>query len=151
VATQPCHLYRLLALLDPLLRLAALVVEVDDLPVRELRVGHDEAQPGEQFPGMMLNLCHYSPCRRPTGRPIKKTLVPHNGLMSRTAYWPNEQLCNVPQQAVIGRNPNRVLRSTLFQCFVDVRLGKGRISPEPDFLAQFLQPIHGRPSQPTPC
>src|SRR5665811_1112724 len=83
----------------------------------------------------------YSPCRRPTGRPIKKTLVPHNGLMSRTAYWPSEQLCNVPQQAVIGRNPNRVLRSTLFKRFVDVRLGKGRISSEPDFLAQLLQPF----------
>jgi hypothetical protein len=61
--------------------------------------------------------------------------------MSRTAYWPNEQLCNVPQQTVIGRNPNRVLRSTFFQCFVDVRLGKGRVSPEPDLLAQFLQPF----------
>jgi hypothetical protein len=70
MATQPRHLYRLLALLNPLLCLAALVVEVDDLPVRELCVGHDEAQPGEQFPGMMLNFCHYPPCRRPTGRPI---------------------------------------------------------------------------------
>jgi DNA replication protein DnaC len=49
VAAQPRHLYSLLALLDPLLRLAALVVEVDDLPVRELRVGHDEAQPREQL------------------------------------------------------------------------------------------------------
>jgi hypothetical protein len=35
VATQPRHLYRLLALLDPLLGLAALVIEVDDLPVRD--------------------------------------------------------------------------------------------------------------------
>jgi hypothetical protein len=64
--------------------------------------------------------------------------------MSWTAYWPNEQLCNVPQQTVIGGNPNRVLRSTFFQCFVDVRLGKGRVSPEPDLLAQFLQPLNLR-------
>ena len=42
VAAQPRHLYSLLAFLDPLLCLAALVVEVDDLPVRELRVCHDE-------------------------------------------------------------------------------------------------------------
>src|ERR1039458_6092993 len=76
------------------------------------------------------------------GRPIEKTLVPYNGFMSWTAYWPNEQLCNVPQQTVIGGNPNRVLRSTFFQCFVDVRLGKGRVSPEPDLLAQFLQPLN---------
>jgi hypothetical protein len=52
VATQPCHLYSLLAFLDPLLGLAALVIEVDDLPVRKLCVGYDEAQPGEQFPGI---------------------------------------------------------------------------------------------------
>jgi hypothetical protein len=62
--------------------------------------------------------------------------------MSRTAYWPNEQLCNVPQQAVIGRDPNRLLHTTLFQCFVDVRLRKSGISPEPDFLTQILQPLN---------
>jgi hypothetical protein len=43
MGTQPRHLYRLLALRDPLLCFAALVVEADNLPVRELRVGHDEA------------------------------------------------------------------------------------------------------------
>src|ERR1039458_9262107 len=96
----PRHLPRLLPLFEPLLGGAALVVEVDDLPVRELCVGHDEAQPREQLPGMMLNFCHYPPCHRPTGRPIEKTLVPHNGLMSRTAHRPREQLCNVPQQEI---------------------------------------------------
>ena len=64
--------------------------------------------------------------------------------MSRTAYRPNEQLCNIPQQTVIDRNPNRVLRSTLFECFVDVGLGKGRVGPELDFLAQLLQPFNLR-------
>ena len=34
VATQPRHLYRLFAFFDSLLLLAALVVEVDDLPIR---------------------------------------------------------------------------------------------------------------------
>ena len=61
--------------------------------------------------------------------------------MSRMAYWPNEQLCNVPQQAVIGRDPNRVLRTTLFQCFVDFWLRKSGISPEPDFLALLPLPF----------
>jgi hypothetical protein len=38
MAGQPRHLHCLLSFLDPLLRLAALVVELDDLPVPELRV-----------------------------------------------------------------------------------------------------------------
>jgi hypothetical protein len=71
--------------------------------------------------------------------------------MSRTAYWPNEQLCNIPQQTVIGRNPNRVLRATLFQCFVDVRLGKSRIGPEADFLTQLLQPLNLRQQELLPA
>ena len=144
MAAQPRHLYSLLALLDPLLRLAALVVEADNLPIRKLRVGHDEAQPRKHFSGMMLNLGNHAPRHRSTGRPIEKALVPDHGLMSRTAYWPNEQLCNVPQQTVVGRNPNRVLRSTLFQCLIDVRLCKSGINPEPDHLAQFLQPLNLR-------
>jgi hypothetical protein len=42
-----------------LLRLAALDVEVDDPPVRELRIGHDEARPEEEFSGLLLDLCRY--------------------------------------------------------------------------------------------
>jgi len=29
----------------------------------------------------------------------------------------------------------------LFQCFVEVRLRKGGVGPEPDFLAQLLLPL----------
>jgi hypothetical protein len=36
---------------------------------------------------------------------------------------------NITQQAVVRRNPNCVLRPTLFECFVDVRLRKGGIGP----------------------
>ena len=34
-----------------------------------------------------------------------------------------------------------ILCPTLFECFVDFRLRKGGIGPEPDFLAQFLLPL----------
>jgi len=37
------------------LRLAAFVVEADNLPVPELRVGHDEAHPREQLPGHLAS------------------------------------------------------------------------------------------------
>jgi hypothetical protein len=69
----------------------------------------------------------------------------HNDwFVSRTAYRPSQQLCNIPHQAVVGRNPDRVLRPTLFECFVQIRFRKGRVSPEPDLLAQFLQPLNLR-------
>ena len=46
---------RLLALLDPLLGGAPLIVEGDDLLRRPVQVGHDEADPWEKFPAMPLN------------------------------------------------------------------------------------------------
>jgi hypothetical protein len=90
VAVEPHHLYRLFALLDPLLRLATLILEVNLLPVRQLRIGHDEAQPREEFSGMMLNLGHDSPCRRSTGRLIEKSLVPGDRLNCRAVYRPSQ-------------------------------------------------------------
>ena len=62
----------------------------------------------------MLHLGNHATRRRLTGSPIKKTLVPHDGFMFRTTHRPNEQLCSVLQQAVIGRNPNRALHTPLF-------------------------------------
>src|SRR5208283_3662872 len=101
MATQPRHLHRLLAFLDPLLCLAALVVEVDDLPICQLRVGDDEAQPGEELSGMMLNLGNHATRRRPTCGPIEKALVPNHRLVCRTPYRTDEQFGNVPQQAIV--------------------------------------------------
>ena len=62
--------------------------------------------------------------------------------MSRTTYRSSQQFFDIPRQAVIGRDPNRVLRTTLFQCFVDFWIRKSGISPEPDFLTQLLQPLN---------
>ena len=95
----------------------------------------------EQLPGMELHLGNHPPCRLPTRRLIEEALVPHDWFVSRTAHRPSQQLFNITHQAVVGRNPNRVLRSTLFECFVDVRLRKGGIGPGPNFLAQLLLPL----------
>jgi len=83
--------------------------------------------------------------------PIEEAFIRHNGPMPWTAYRSSQQFCGISQQAVIGWNPNRVLRSTFFQRFVDVRLGKGRISSEPDFLAQLLQPLDLRQQELLPA
>ena len=45
------------ALLDPLLRRPAPVVEVDDGPIGPGQGGHDEADPREQLAGMVLDFC----------------------------------------------------------------------------------------------
>src|SRR5207245_2064615 len=49
-----------LALLDPLLGRPALVVEADDGSVRPGQAGDDEADPREQLPEMMLDLCDHA-------------------------------------------------------------------------------------------
>jgi hypothetical protein len=60
VATQPRHLCSPLVFPDPLLRLAALVLEVDGLPVRELCVIHSGALLANScFVGSFIGL--YSP------------------------------------------------------------------------------------------
>src|SRR5262245_36338315 len=56
MAGEPGPVRGRLAPLDPLLGSAPLVVEADDGPVRPGQGGHDEADPGEQFAEMMLNL-----------------------------------------------------------------------------------------------
>ena len=45
-----------LALLDPLLRRPALVVEADDRAIRSGQRGDDEAHPRKEFPEVMLDL-----------------------------------------------------------------------------------------------
>jgi hypothetical protein len=61
VAAQPRHPHRLLALFDPLLRRAALVVETHHALAARLQVGHDESDSGEQFPEVEISLRHYPP------------------------------------------------------------------------------------------
>src|ERR1035437_6116527 len=68
MAREASHLYRLLALLDPLLGRAPLVIEPYHRPARRLQVGHDEAYSREQLPSMELHLRHHTPRRLPTGR-----------------------------------------------------------------------------------
>ena len=75
VARKPRHCDRLLALFDPLLRRAALVVEAHHGPVIGCQTGHDEPDPREQLPEVALDLRHHPPLVLPTGRLIKKALV----------------------------------------------------------------------------
>ncbi len=63
------------ALLDPLLRRPALVVEVDDGPVRPGQGGDDEAYSGEQLAEMMLDLGDHLSRSVPGGGLVVETPV----------------------------------------------------------------------------
>jgi hypothetical protein len=49
---------RVLALFDPLLSGAALVIELDDAVGRPAEIGDDKADTGVKFTGMPFNFCH---------------------------------------------------------------------------------------------
>src|ERR1017187_1633254 len=91
MATQPRHLHRLLAFLDPLLRRPPLVVEPHHRPAVRLQVGHDEPHTREQFAKVELHLRHHAPRRLPTRRLVEKAFVPDHRLMAWASHWPRQQ------------------------------------------------------------
>src|ERR1035437_4853056 len=79
VTTQPCHLHRLLAFLDPLLGSAPLVIESHHRSTRKRQVRHNEPHSREQLSRMMLHLCHHPPGRLPTLGLVEKPLYSTSG------------------------------------------------------------------------
>ena len=138
VAAQPRHLHRLLAFFDPLLRRAALVVEPHHRPAVRLQVGHDESYPRKQLPKVELDLGHHPPRRPPTGCLVEEAFVPHDRLVAWSSHRARQQLRDVPLQAVVGRDADRVLHAPLLQRLVDFWLGEGSVGPKHHLLALLL-------------
>src|ERR1700680_1065564 len=138
---------RLLALLDPLLRRAPLIVEPDYRPARQAQIRDDETDSREQFPEVELHLRHYSPRRFPTGRLVQKALVPDHWFMTGAAQGTLQQFRKVPLQILVGRYADGILHAALLQRFVDLRFGKGRVRPESYFLALRLLTLDLRQQQ----
>src|SRR6266568_3646674 len=126
---------RLLALLDPLFGGSPLITETHYRPARQAQVRHDKTNSWKQLSAVELHLHHNSSCGLPTGRLVEKTLVPDHWLVARPPHGPRQQLRNVPLQAIVGWNANRIRHTALHQRFVDLRFGKGRVRPESNFLA----------------
>ena len=91
VATQPRPLHRILALLDPLFRRAAMVVEPYDPPWRPTQVRHDEAHPREQLSLVVLDLRHHPTRSRPALGLVQEIIVPDDRFIRRTAYRAGQQ------------------------------------------------------------
>jgi len=78
-----------LALLDPLLRRPALVVEADDGAIRPGQGGDDEAHPGKEFPKMMLDLGDHPSRLVPGGRLILEASIPMKSSAMCVSAWLN--------------------------------------------------------------
>ena len=128
----------LLAFFDPLLRSPPLIVEPHHRPARKRQVRHDKVPSGKQLPRMMFYLRHHPSGRLPTLGLVQKPLVLHQRLCTGPSHRTRQQFGNVSFQVVIGRNADGVLHAPILQRFVNLRLGKGCVGPECDFLSPSL-------------
>src|ERR1019366_9487378 len=106
MAREASHLHRLLALLDPLLGRAPLVVKSHYRPAWGLHVSHDEPHSGEQLLKVELDFRHHTPRRLPARGLVEEALVPDHRLVARSSYGPRQQLRDVALQAVVGGYAN---------------------------------------------
>ena len=114
-ARQPRPLDRTLALLDPLLRCAALVVEGDNALGAPRQFGDDKADARVTEAGEVAGQL----MRRPPNRAFK-------------------QVCDLALQDAVGRQPDCVTHVLGFEEVVDPGICKGRVSPEIDTLHRAL-------------
>ena len=130
------------ALLDPLLRRATLVVEMDDGPVRPGQGGDDEAHAGEEFPEVMLDLGDHPSRAVPGGRLIMEAPIPDQRRVAWSASGPGEQVLDSPLQHLIGREPDGIGHVPSFQRLVQRGEGKGRVGSDDDGLLASLVAVN---------
>jgi len=99
-----------------------IVIEPYYRPARCLQIGHDEPESWELHSGMMLNLRHYSPRRRPTGGLVEKALVPLDRSVTGTPRRTLLQFRHIAFQVLVGRDVDGVLHARLFQRIKNRRL-----------------------------
>jgi hypothetical protein len=88
VTGEPGPVGGFLALLDPLLRGPALIVETDDGAVGPAERGDDKAHPRKEFPEMMLDLGDQASRPAPGRRVILEAAVADQRGMARSAAGP---------------------------------------------------------------
>ena len=123
-----------LALLDPLLRRPAPVVEADDGAVGPGQGGDDEAHPRKEFPEMTLDLGDNSARSLPGGRLIREAAVADQGSVAGSTAGPDEQIFDGPLQDVIGREADRVPHPPALQRLVEGGRGKRGVRADDDGL-----------------
>ena len=125
VTRQSCPVRRLLAFLDPLLGGPALVVKRHDRAIRELEIGHDEADARKQFADAVLDFRHDPSGRGPALRLIPDTRVPNQRLVARSSRRTKQEVFDLKRQVFVRRYPDRVLDTARLQRLVDRRPREG--------------------------
>jgi hypothetical protein len=98
---QPRTLQCVLALFDPLLGHAPLVVEPHHVAGFPPEICHNETDSRKQFARMPLHFRNDPSSDLPTGRLIAKAMVKNNRLLPRTPYGTSEQMLDFAVQILI--------------------------------------------------
>jgi hypothetical protein len=106
VTGEPGPVGGFLALLHPLLRRPALIVELDDNAVRPRERGDDKAHSGEELSQVMLDLGNHPSRPVPRRGLILEASIPHQWSVAGSASGPGEQVFDPPLQHLIGREPD---------------------------------------------
>src|SRR5713226_8872884 len=129
---------RLLAFLHPLLGRATLIIEPHYRQAGQAQVRDDKAHSREKLALMVLDLGDDPSRLRPAPRLVREILEAHQWLAAGPSRGPEQDLGNLPLQALVGWNAERIHHAALLQGFVNPRFGKGRVRPESNFLALSL-------------
>src|SRR5712692_5508239 len=127
---EPGPMRRLLAFLDPLLGCAPLIIEPHYRPAGQAQVRDDKADSREQLALMVLDLGDDPSRLRPAPRLEREALVAHQWLAAGPSWGPEQDLGDLPLQALVGWNADRIHHAALLQRFVNLRFGKGRVRSE---------------------
>src|SRR5262245_12331620 len=136
VAGEPSPVGGGLALLDPLLRRPALIVEADDGPVNSGQGRDDEAHPREQLSEMMFDLRDHVARAVPGGGLVLEAAVADERGVTRSAARSRQQILDLALEYVIGGQPDRVAHPAAFQCLIDLGPGERGVRPDHDPLSR---------------
>jgi len=131
-ARKPRPLDRSLALFDPLLACAALVVEDDDPLGRARQVGDDEADTRIKLARMPLDFGDHPARLAPASRLIGEIGMEPAHFVRRSPDRTLEQVADPVLQDLVGRQPDRVFDPLRLQELVDFWHGEGCVRPEID-------------------
>lgn len=118
---QPRRLDRVLAFLDPLLRFAALIVEIHHVLRGTVQVGHDEADGREQLAWMPLDLGHHPARAVPTLSLIVEAVVVAPHRLRRPAHRTVQQVADAPLEDLVAGQAYRIEETLGLQICIDLR------------------------------
>ena len=129
---KAASIYRALALFDPLLACAALVVESDDVLGRARQVGDDEAETRIEFARMPFDLGRRPGAASSSSGLIGEVRVESPDIVGRAAERALEHVSDPFLQDAVGRETDRILDALGFEKLVDIRISEAGVGAEVD-------------------